>query len=291
MVLAAPVGDGQLLKEFFFGKGMRVDLSVPQRGPKAELVRMAARNAAEEIERVTTREERTRFLLAELKRLLDLPGPPERIEAVDISNTGDSGRVGVIVCYKDGKPLKKAYKHFIIKNAEIHDDYHSMEEVLTRRFARLARGDAGFDEAPGLLLVDGGAAHAAMAERVLAGFEMNIPVFGMVKDERHRTRAVVTPRGAEAGLTGSPGVFAFIAQIQEETHRSALAFHQKQRGKFISELDGIPGLGAARRDMLLRHFKSVKRIAGAAPEELEAVLPRNAASAVYNHFHAPFEGA
>jgi excinuclease ABC subunit C len=113
----------------------------------------------------------------------------------------------------------------------------------------------------------------------------------MVKDDKHRTRAVVSPDGGEAALTGSPGVFALIGQIQEETHRSALAFHQKQRSKFDSELDNIPGLGPSRRDKLLLHFKSVKKIAAAAPEELEALLPKNVAIAVYNHFHAPYEGA
>jgi excinuclease ABC subunit C len=142
--------------------------------------------------------------------------------------------VGVVVCYKDGRPLKRAYRHFIIKDSDIRDDYHSMEEILRRRFARLVKGDAGFEEAPGLLLVDGGKAHASMAERVLKEFGLDIPVFGMVKDDKHRTRAVVAPSGAEASLTGSPGVFAFIGQIQEETHRSALAFHQKQRSKFIT---------------------------------------------------------
>jgi excinuclease ABC subunit C len=291
ILLSAPIEDEQLLKDIFSDKGMKVDFTVPKIGAKAELVRMAARNAAEEIGRVTTREEKTRFLLGELKRILSLPGAPGRIESVDISNLGEDARVGVIVCYKDGRPLKKAYKHFIIKNKDIRDDYHSMEEVLQRRFARLIKGDGGFDEAPGLLLVDGGAPHAAMAERVLKEFDLDIPVFGMVKDEKHRTRAVVSPNGGEAALTGSPGVFALIGQIQEETHRSALAFHQKQRSKFDSELDGIPGLGEARRDKLLRHFKSVKKIAAATPEELEGLLPKNAAAAVYNHFHSPYEGA
>lgn len=291
VLLSHPIEDEALLKDVFLGKGMKVEFIVPKRGSKAELVQMAARNAAEEIERVTTREEKTRFLLSELKRLLNLPAPPERIESVDISNTGDSGRVGVIICYKDAKPLKKAYKQFIIKNADIHDDYHSMEEVLTRRFARLVKGEVGFDERPDLLLVDGGSTHAAMAKRVLSGFELDIPVFGMVKDDKHRTRAVVSPDGAEAGLTGSPAVFGLIGQIQEETHRSALAFHKKQRSKFDSALDGISGIGESRRDMLLRHFGSVRKIETATPEELEAVLPKNAAVAVYNHFHAPYEGA
>jgi excinuclease ABC subunit C len=235
VLLSAPVEDELLLKDAFLAKGFKTDFTVPKIGPKAELVRFAARNAAEEIERVTTREEKTRALLSELQRLLSLPVPPARIEAVDISNTGDSGRVGVVICYKDGKPLKRAYKHFIIKDKEIRDDYHSMEEILRRRFARLIKGDGGFEETPDLLLVDGGKAHAAMAERVLKEHELDIPVFGMVKDEKHRTRAVVSPSGAEAALTGKPVVFAFIGQIQEETHRFALAFHQKRRIKEYKE--------------------------------------------------------
>ncbi|MDR1669719.1 MAG: excinuclease ABC subunit UvrC [Oscillospiraceae bacterium] len=291
VLLSHPIEDTELLKDAFLSKGMKTEFLVPQRGQKAELVKMAARNAAEEIARVTTREEKTRFLLSELKRILSLPEPPERIESVDISNTGDSGRVGAMVCYKNGKPLKKAYKQFIIKNQDIRDDYHSMEEVLTRRFARLIKGEAGFDEAPDLLLVDGGATHASMARRVLDGFGLDIPVFGMVKDDKHRTRAVVNPDGAEAALTGSPGVFALVAQIQEETHRSAIAFHQKQRSKFDSELDGIAGLGGSRKDTLLRHFKSVQKIASATPEELEALLPKSVAVNVYNHFHNPCEPA
>jgi excinuclease ABC subunit C len=235
VLLSAPIEDEELLKDTFLAKGMKTEFFVPQRGAKAELVRFAARNAAEEIGRVTTREEKTRALLSELKRILNLPEPPERIEAVDISNTGDSGRVGVIVCYKDGRPLKRAYRHFIIKDSNIRDDYHSMEEVLRRRFARLIKGDVGFEERPALLLVDGGATHAAMAERVLKECGLDIPVFGMVKDEKHRTRAVVSPSGAEASLTGSSGVFAFIGQIQEETHRSAVDFHQKRRVKEYKE--------------------------------------------------------
>jgi excinuclease ABC subunit C len=291
VLLSAPIEDEELLKSVFAEKGEKVDFFVPKKGAKAELVRMAAKNAAEEIERVTTREEKTRFLLSELKRILSLPVIPERIESADISNLGEDARVGVIVCYVNGRPLKKAYRHFIVKDKDIRGDYHSMEEVLQRRFSRLVKSDEGFSEAPDLLLVDGGAAHAAMAERVLSGFGLDIPVFGMVKDEKHRTRAVVNPHGDEAALTGSPGVFAFIGQIQEETHRSALAFHQKQRSKFDSELDGISGLGEARRVKLLRHFKSVKAIAAAQPHELEALLPKNAAVAVYNHFHSPYEGA
>jgi excinuclease ABC subunit C len=291
VLLSAPIEDEKLLKDVFLSNGMKVDFTIPKRGEKAELVKMAARNAAEEIERVTSREEKTRFLLGELKRILSLKSPPERIESVDISNLGEDARVGVIVCYANGRPLKKAYRHFIIKDKDIRDDYHSMEEVLRRRFARLIKGDSGFDETPDLLLVDGGAPHAAMAARVLKGFDLNIPVFGMVKDEKHRTRAVVNPNGGEAALTGSPGVFALIGQIQEETHRSALAFHQKQRSKFDSELDGISGLGEARRDKLIRHFKSVKKIAAATPDELEALLPKNVAISVYNHFHSPYEGA
>ena len=265
--------------------GTRPAISVPKRGDKKALVTLAAENAREEVERVTTREERTRKLLAELQRLLGMAVPPKRIEAVDISHTGDSERVGAMTCFVDGKPLKRAYRHFIIHNEEIRDDYHSMEDVLTRRFKRAVAGSAGFEELPDLLLVDGGAAHASMAARVVEGQGLAIPVFGMVKDECHRTRALIRTDGSEVGLSAFPAGFAFIGRIQEETHKTAIDFHHKRRSRFGTELDAISGVGAVRRQALATHFKSIKAIREATVEELRAVVPKDAAEAVYRHFH------
>jgi len=285
VLLSHAIADDGLLEGYFAEKKMRVSFAVPQKGEKAELVRMAERNAREELGRVTTREEKIRKHLTDLQKLCALEAPPERIEAVDVSNTGDSERVGVMTCFKGGKPLKKAYRNFIIKDAGIHDVYHATREILRRRYARLQNREEGFADAPGLLLMDGGQAHAAMGAAVVAEFGLSIPVFGMVKDDRHRTRGLVSPGGAEMGLQTSPGLFAFIGQIQEETHNAAFAFHQKRRSGFGSALDEIPGVGPARRDALLRHFKSVKKIKAASLEALCAAVPRNTAQSVYAYFH------
>lgn len=286
VLLSHEIEDTALLEEYFAGKGLRVKFAVPRGGEKLQLVRRSGENAHEEIERVTTREEKTRKLLEALQKLLGMENPPERIEAIDISNTGDSERVGVITCFKSGKLLKKATRQFIIKDESIHDDYHAMQEVLRRRFARLQKGDAGFADCPDLLLVDGGQTHASMGAAAAAEFNLQIPVFGMVKDDRHRTRGIVSPGGAEADLNAVPALFAFVGRIQEETHNAAFSYHQKRRSRFDSELDNIKGVGSNRREVLLRHFKSIKKIKAASLEELCTVVPKNTARAVFDYFHS-----
>jgi excinuclease ABC subunit C len=161
-----------------------------------------------------------------------------------------------------------------------------MDEVLTRRFQRYLDGDEKFGVLPDLLLIDGGVTHANVAVRVLERMGLSIPVFGMVKDDRHRTRALVTPEGQEIGIQQVPAIFALIGQIQEETHRFAIEFHRLQRSKtsYHSVLDDIPGVGQARRAQLLKHFKSVKKIREASLAELEEVVPKNTARAVYDYF-------
>ncbi len=278
VLLSAEIENPELVTQFIGeSTGVRPVFSVPQKGDKRALVQMALENASEEVERVTTHEEKVRKLLSELQKILRLDVPPRRIEAVDISNTGDSERVGAMTCFIDGRPLKRAYKQFIIHDENIHDDYHSMEDVLTRRLKRAKIQSEGFDELPDMLLVDGGGTHAAMAARVLSEQGFSIPVFGMVKDDRHRTRAIVTPQGEEIGLSGFLPGFAFIGQIQEETHRSAIEFHRKRRSRFSSILDNISGVGEARKADLLKHFKTVKAIKEAPFEELSKIVPKNVA--------------
>ncbi|MDR1736376.1 MAG: excinuclease ABC subunit UvrC [Oscillospiraceae bacterium] len=286
ILVSHPVeGDADIAALIHEKTGTRPAIICPKRGEKKALVSLALANIREEVERVTTREERIRKLLTELQRLLGLDAPPRRIEAVDISNTGDSERVGAMTCFVDGKPLKRAYRHFIIHDESIHDDYHSMQDVLTRRLKRALSQSAGFEELPDILLVDGGATHAAMAARVMDEQGIHIPVFGMVKDDRHRTRALVRTDGSEVGLTAFPAGFAFIGQIQEETHRTAIDFHHKRRSRFSSSLDNIPGVGEARRQALVGHFKSVKAISRATVEELRQAVPAGVAEMVYRHFH------
>ena len=272
--------------------GHKVWVHVPQRGEKAELRAMAQRNAAEEAERATTAEERTAHTLELLTKMLDLPAPPRRLESYDISNTGGSDIVASMVVYSGTRPLKSAYRRFRIKDLEGKpDDYASMREVLRRRLQRAADGDEKFLPLPDVFLIDGGVTHAQTALSVAEEFGVSIPIFGMVKDDRHRTRALVTPEGREIGIVGNQAVFSLIGQIQEETHRFAITYHHESHGKSAmrSALDGIPGVGPKRREELRKKFGTIKAIREADVETLAAVVPRSAAEAVWRQFH-PKEG-
>ena len=267
--------------------GHRVHLVTPQRGAKMDLIRLANKNAVEEVERATSREERQSKLMEALGKMLGLPEPPRRIEAYDISNTGDANIVASMTVFIDGRPLKRDYRHFKLKDMVHADDYGSMEQVLTRRFRRYLDGDEKFGDLPDLLLIDGGENHARVAVRVLEEAGLSIPVFGMVKDDRHRTRALVDPAGSEIGIQQIPAVFALVGRIQEETHRFAIEFQRLQQSKGVkgSALDQIPGVGEKRRNDLLRHFKSIRNIKAASLAALEEAVPKNTARAVYDHFH------
>jgi excinuclease ABC subunit C len=163
-----------------------------------------------------------------------------------------------------------------------------MYQVVQRRFNHLKAGDKGFDQAPDLLLIDGGITHARVAVEALNQLGLRFNVFGMVKDDRHRTRALVTPEGEEIAIDSNQTVFSFIGTIQEETHRFAITYHRQLRSKRLkySELDSIPGIGPKRKQELLKTFKSLSAISQADLFELERILPKDAATAVYYHFHS-----
>lgn len=288
ILLPDSVEDEASIVRFLSDKaGRKVELFTPQRGAKMDLIRMAAENAKEECERITTREERTAKILELLAEKLELPAPPRRIEAYDISNTGASDIVSAMTVFQDGKPRKSAYRRFIMKDLTGPDDYASMEQTLSRRFKRQKDGDTNFaEDLPDLLLIDGGDTHAGVAVRVLEDFGLTIPVYGMVKDDRHRTRALITPDGREIGIQAIPALFAFIGQIQEETHNTAVGFHHKRHTKTGtgSTLEKIPGVGEARRKQLLKHYGSIRAIRQADLGDLESVLPKPTAKAVYEYF-------
>ncbi|MCI9374912.1 MAG: excinuclease ABC subunit UvrC [Oscillibacter sp.] len=269
--------------------GYKVWVHVPQRGEKADLRAMAQRNAAEETERATTAEERTAHTLDLLAKLLDLPAPPKRLESFDISNTGSSDIVASMVVYSGTRPLKSAYRRFRIKELDGRpDDYASMREVIRRRLQRAADGDEKFLPLPDVFLIDGGQVHAQTALAVAQDYGVSTPVFGMVKDDRHRTRALVTPDGREIGIVNHQAVFALVGQIQEETHRFAITYHHESHSKSVmrSALDGIPGVGPKRRDALRKHFGTIKAIREASADALAAVVPQAQAEAVWRHFHS-----
>ena len=268
--------------------GHKVWVHVPQRGEKADLRSMAQRNAQEEAERATTAAERVAHTLEVLGKMLDLPAPPGRMESFDISNTGKSDIVASMVVYNGTRPLKSAYRRFRIKELQGHpDDYASVQEVLRRRLQHAADGDEKFLPLPDVFLIDGGQTHARAALEVAERFGVTVPIFGMVKDDRHRTRALITPEGREIGIVGNPAVFSLIGQIQEETHRFAITFHHESHTKSTlkSALDGIPGVGEKRKAELRKHFGTIKAIREADVEQLTVVLPRNVAETVWNHFH------
>ena len=271
--------------------GKKVLIRMPQRGDNVRLVELAQKNAREEAERITTKAERRTGTLGVLADMLHLPDIPHRMESYDISNLAGTDIVASMVVFQDGKPLKSAYKRFKVEGLTDQDDYASMHQVLLRRLTHYVQQDAGFAERPDVLLIDGGIEHARVAEDVLQTLGLSIPTYGMVKDDRHRTRALVTAAGDEIAIGAVPSVFALIGTIQEETHRFAITYQRTLRSRRMkaSGLADIPGIGEKRRQALLKKFRSVKAISQAGQAELEQVLPVPAAQAVYRHFH-PQEG-
>ena len=275
-----------LTRMFSESAGRRVNLVTPQRGAKMDLIRLAHTNAVEEVERATTRQERTNKLLEALGKLLGLEETPRRMEAYDISNTGADDIVASMTVFVDGKPRKRDYKHFKIKDLTGPDDYASMAQVIKRRFTHYINGDDNWNEKPDLLLIDGGSVHAKTAQGALEALGLHIPTFGMVKDDRHRTRALAAPDGREIGIQQNQALFALIGTIQEETHRFAIEFNRAQHAKTVkgSVLDSIPGVGPKRRADLLKHFKSIKNIKAATAEQLAEVVDKKTAQAIYAYF-------
>ncbi len=287
ILLPFAVEDSALISQLLEKEFQRTPkFTVPQRGDNVRLVALANKNAFEEAERLSGKEEKISGTLALLGKMLSMD-PPMRIESFDISNISGTDIVASMVVFENGKPKKSDYKRFKIEGLDGQDDYASMSQVVRRRFARYLAQDPGFSEKPNLLLIDGGVTHAHVAVEALAALELTMPVFGMVKDDRHRTRALVTPEGLEIGIDGNQSVFSFIGSIQEETHRFAITFHRQLRSKRLrySELDGITGIGPKRKQELLKIYKSIKAISEASLDDLLRHLPRDAAMAVYLHFH------
>lgn len=284
----------QLLAET---RGSKVRLYVPQRGDTAHLVEMARTNAIERLARESGRYAREQKYLDEMAALLGLPQPPKTIESYDISNWGDGSSVAGMVVFEDGKPKKAGYRRFKMQSVAGTDDYASMAETLARRAAEYAKGAKGqFGIKPDLLLIDGGRGQVAAVREALAGTPLaQVPVFGMVKDDRHRTRGLVNAEGAEIALALHKGVFPFVTAIQDETHRWANDYRKRlQKGRaYSSTLQNVPGVGPATSRALLAHFKTVTAVRQASEAELAAAkgVNRAAAGAVYAYFHGEEAGA
>jgi excinuclease ABC subunit C len=287
ILLPCEIDDRQDLEELLSQcSGRRIYIETPKRGERMRLIESAALNAREEIQRRTTAAQRRSKTLEWLQRTLGLENFPERIEAFDISNLGDTGIVAAMTVHVDGKPLKRDYRKFRIRDLEGQDDYASMYQAVYRRMKHYVDGDERFSPLPDLLLIDGGDTHATIAVQAQRDLGLSVPTFGMVKDDRHRTRALITPDGREIGINQNQAVFALIGNIQEETHRFAIEYQRSLRNEsYGSTLDKIPGVGDKRRNELIKYFKSVKAIREANVEQLKLVVPKNTAQAVYDYFH------
>ncbi len=291
VLLPCECEDISALEELFLTvSGHKVTVEVPQRGDRAKLVERALMNANEEILRATSSEQRRRGTLTWLQKALELEEYPARIEAFDVSNLGDTGIVAAMTVHKDGKPLKRDYRKFRIKDMPVRDDYASMRQAVGRRFTKYNENDERFSVLPQLLLIDGGITHAQAAQEVLTELGLQLPVFGMVKDDRHRTRALVSPQGREISINTNQAAFSLIGNIQEETHRFAIEYQRLLRNETVgSELSKIKGVGEKRKNELLKAFKTIKAIKSASLEELNAVVPINTAKAVYEYYRTKKE--
>lgn len=272
-------------------RGSKVRLTVPQRGEQAQLVNMCRSNAAERLAQQKGATVREYGVLEELREVLGLDKLPEYIESYDISNLNGSENVAGMVVYQNGRPLKSAYRKFKIKGVEGQDDYASMAEVLTRRFEEYRKDGSGegFGKIPDLILLDGGVGQVHAVRDVLGRMEIEVPVFGLVKDDKHRTRAV-TGDGGEISVSARRQLFAFLSKMQDEVHRFAIGYHHARRSKstFRSSLTSISGVGEVRARALLKYFRTIDNISKADLPELEAApkMTKDAALAVYRYFHA-----
>ena len=248
---------------------------MPVRGDKKNQIDLAVKNAEEEFLKYklhySTKRENVEKALSELKKILELPDIPHRIEAYDISNTGKQGMVAGMVVFVDGIKKTSHYRKFTIRNVEEQNDYACMQEVLYRRLKRLKESteDESFSECPDLILLDGGIGHVHAVREVLSELEMNLPVVGMTKDDKHKTERLVND-AFNVKIKEEPELYSLIATIQEEVHRFSLSFHRLKRKKAQrkSALDEINGIGPKKKKALLKEFGSVKRILEATEEEL-----------------------
>lgn len=270
----------------------RVHIHIPQKGEQMRLIELAKKNAAEKLAQNRGHKGSDTSALGELAELLGLKKVPEFIESYDISNLSGSFNVAGMVVFKNGRPYKTAYRRFQIKSFVGQDDYASMAEVIERRFKEyeLHKGEEGFGTLPDLILLDGGKGQVSAVRPVLEKMGYgNIPLFGMVKDDKHRTRAI-TSDGGEISITSKRSTFTLVSTIQDEVHRFAIGYMRASNKKksFTSSLTSIDGIGETRAKALLKFFKTIKRISEADVEELmnAPTMTRPAAEAVYKHFHS-----
>ncbi|MBQ8860419.1 MAG: excinuclease ABC subunit UvrC [Ruminococcus sp.] len=295
IVLDSEIEDAEVFEQWLSEKrGKRAYITVPQKGEQKHLVDMCKQNAFESLAQLEGIIGKQYAVLESLKELLGLKSIPYYIESYDISNTAGDENVAGMVVFENGKPKKSAYKKFKIKSFSGQDDYGSMAEVLTRRFTEYKKAqengetDTGFSKLPDLILLDGGKGQVGAVKPVLESMGIDVPLFGMVKDDKHRTRAIVSDTG-EIAIRPDKNVFSFVTGVQDEVHRFAIGFHHQRKKKSMksSTLQSISGIGETRAKALLKYFRTLENIKNATLKELEDApkMTHDSALSVYKYFH------
>lgn len=282
VLIDGEVANAELLERFLSEKsGRKVELRIPQRGEGRQLMDMAENNASVKLQNVCERTDRRGKALEELGQLLGLDKAPELIESYDISHTAGSQMVAAMVVFRNGHADKSAMRRFKIKTLPEQDDPAALAEVVERSLTRRLSGDEKFGTLPDVILLDGGINQVNAVAEVLQKLDVNIPLFGMVKDDSHKTRAI-TYGGGEISVTSARAVFSLLSEIQDEVHRCAIGYHKSLRGKaaLSMRLTDIPGIGKTRAVALLKKFRTAKALSEASVEELAAVKGMNMASAL-----------
>ena len=284
IIIESEIEDQVVLEEWLSNiKGQKVSIRVPQKGDKKSLIQMVKKNAMEYLEKFSNlnkrKYERSEGALIELAEVLGLAEPPRRIESYDISNIQGVDSIGVMVVFTNGIKDKKEYRRYKIKTVEGPNDYDSMAEILERR---IQKGDFA-----DLILLDGGKGQVSAVKKVFEKYGIDIPLWGMYKDDKHRTKGLINAT-KEIELDRTSNLYRFVASIQEEVHNYAISYHRSLRNKSLtkSTLDDIPGVGEKRKKALLSHFKSIEEIKNASEDELSQVegLNRSVAENIYNYF-------
>ena len=284
IIIESEIEDQVVLEEWLSNiKGQKVTIRVPQKGDKKSLISMVKKNAVEYLEKFSNlnkrKYERSEGALIELAEVLGLEEPPRRIESYDISNIQGVDSIGVMVVFTNGLKDKKEYRRYKIKTVEGPNDYDSMAEILDRR---LQKGDFA-----DLILLDGGKGQVSAVQKVFDKYGIEIPLWGMYKDDKHRTKGLICA-SKEIELDKTSNLYRFVASIQEEVHNYAISYHRSLRNKSLTKsyLDDIPGVGEKRKKALLSHFRSIEDIKNASVEELSKVegLNKSVAENIYDYF-------
>ena len=284
IIIESEIEDQVVMQEWLSNiKGQKVSIRVPQKGDKKSLIAMVKKNAMEYLEKFSNlnkrKYERSEGALIELADILGLKEPPRRIESYDISNIQGVDSIGAMVVFTNGLKDKKEYRRYKIKTVEGPNDYDSMAEILDRR---LQKG-----EFPDLILLDGGKGQVSAVQKVFDKYGIDIPLWGMYKDDKHRTKGLICAT-KEIELDKTSNLYRFVASIQDEVHNYAISYHRSLRNKSLtkSTLDNIPGVGEKRKKALLSHFKSIEDIKNASVDELSQIdgLNKSVAENIYDYF-------